>query len=116
MRWRYVEAQAIVLLNDGGFVVLDRERSDVDSKLGGKRQRLVRRERRPRRQRHALGQSDWCLRSVRHPASTTARSAASTARGASRSFWQWAAPPPLARVKQAERPRRLECDWQRAGD
>jgi hypothetical protein len=33
MRWRYVEAQATVLLNDG-FAVLDRERPDVDSKLG----------------------------------------------------------------------------------
>jgi hypothetical protein len=35
-------------------------------------------------------------------------------------FLQWAAPPPLACVTQAERaraaPRRLECDWQRAGD
>ena len=54
MRWRYAEAQATVLLYDDGFAVLDRERSDVDSKLGGKRQRLDRRERRPRRQRHAL--------------------------------------------------------------
>jgi hypothetical protein len=52
MRWRYAEAQATVLLNDG-FAVLDRERPDVDSKLGDKRHRLVRRERRPRRQRHA---------------------------------------------------------------
>jgi hypothetical protein len=33
MRWRYAEAQATVLLNDG-FAVLDRERPDVDSKLG----------------------------------------------------------------------------------
>jgi hypothetical protein len=42
MRWRSAEAQATVLLYDG-FAVLDRERSNVDSKLGGKRQRLVRR-------------------------------------------------------------------------
>jgi hypothetical protein len=34
MRWRYAEAQATVLLNDG-FAVLERERPDVDSKLGG---------------------------------------------------------------------------------
>ncbi len=47
MRWRYAEAQATVLLFDG-FAVLDRERPDVDSKVGGNRQRLVRRERRPR--------------------------------------------------------------------
>ncbi len=33
MRWRYAEAQATVLLNDG-FAVLERERPDVDSKLG----------------------------------------------------------------------------------
>ena len=38
MRWRYVEAQATVLLCDDGFAVLDRERPDVDSKLGGTRQ------------------------------------------------------------------------------
>jgi hypothetical protein len=37
------------------------------------------------------------------PGSSTARSAASTARGASRSFWQWASLSPLARVTQAER-------------
>jgi hypothetical protein len=37
VRWRYAEAQATVLLFDG-FAVLDRERDDVDSKLGGKRQ------------------------------------------------------------------------------
>jgi hypothetical protein len=35
MRWRYVEAQATVLLNDDGFAVLDCERPDIDSKLGG---------------------------------------------------------------------------------
>jgi hypothetical protein len=91
--------------------VLDCERPDVDSKLGGKRQRLVRRERRLRRQtssasacralhQRPLGQYGWCLRSVRHPASTTTRSAASTARGASRSGPRR---PPLARVTQAER-------------
>jgi len=34
MRWRYAEAQAIVLLCDG-FAVLDREWPNVDSKLGG---------------------------------------------------------------------------------
>jgi hypothetical protein len=34
MRWRYAEAQATVLLNDG-FAVLDCERPDVESKLGG---------------------------------------------------------------------------------
>jgi hypothetical protein len=34
MRWRYAEAQATVLLFDG-FAVLDRERPDVDTKLGG---------------------------------------------------------------------------------
>jgi hypothetical protein len=96
-----------------GSRVLDRERHDVDSKRR-QRQRLVRRERRARRQtsrasacgalHHRLqGQYGWCLRSVRHPASTTTRSAASTARGASRSFCSGPRRPPLARVTQAER-------------
>jgi hypothetical protein len=43
------------------------------------------------------------LRSVRHPASTTARSAASPTRGASRSYSSGPRRPPLARVTQAER-------------
>ena len=47
MRWRYVEAQATALPYDG-FAVLDRKRPDIDSNLSGKRQRLVRRERRSR--------------------------------------------------------------------
>jgi hypothetical protein len=106
MRWRYAEAQATVLLYDR-FAVPDRERTDVDSKLGGKRHRLVRRERRPRRQtrrasacrslhHRPLGQYGWCLRSARHPGSF---------HGSRRvtQFLQWAAPPPLARVTQAER-------------
>jgi hypothetical protein len=77
MRWRYAE-----VLYDDGFAVLDRERPDVDSKLGD-------------------NGSDWfdvsgdasanvtrfrLLRSVRRPASTTARLAASPTRGASRSY------------------------------
>ncbi len=33
MSWRFAEAQATVLLNDG-FAVLDCERPSVDSKLG----------------------------------------------------------------------------------
>ncbi len=66
-----------MLLNDG-FTVLDASGPDVDSKLGGKRQRLVRRERRPRSatsrasacralHQRPLGQYGWCLRSVRRP-------------------------------------------------
>jgi hypothetical protein len=53
MRWRYAEAQATVLLYDG-FAVLDHERPDRRLQAGWQRQRLVRRERRPGRQRHAL--------------------------------------------------------------
>jgi hypothetical protein len=34
MRWRYAEAQTTVMLCDR-FAVLDRERLDVDTKLGG---------------------------------------------------------------------------------
>ncbi len=101
-----------MLLYDG-FAVLDRERPDVDSKLGGKRQRLVRRERRPR--------SDYVTRFRLSRASPTT---AGTIRlvfaigstpgfddGALGSFHgsrrvtqslQWAALSPLARVTQAK--------------
>jgi hypothetical protein len=84
MRWRYAEAQATVLLYDG-FAVLDRERSDVDSKLGGNHSDWIevsgdasatsRASACRSLHQRPLGQYGWCLRSVRLPASTTARSA-----------------------------------------
>jgi hypothetical protein len=113
MRWRSAEAQATVLLNDG-FAVLDCERPDVDSKLGdndsdwidvnGDRIRQTSRASACRAlHQRPLGQIRLVFAISSTPGSTTARLAASTARGASRSFCSGPRRPPLARVTQAER-------------
>ncbi len=113
MRWRYVEAQATVLLCDG-FAVLNGERPDVDSKLGDNRQRLVRRERRPRRQRHALplvahfttDRWDNTIGVCDRFDTRLDDGALGSFHGSRRvaQFLQWAASsPPLAGVTQAER-------------
>jgi hypothetical protein len=96
-----------------GFAALDRERPDIDSKQGGKRQRLDRRERRPRRQRHAVPLVA-CFTTDRwdNTVGVCDRFDARLDDGALGSFHdsrrvlqflQWAVPSPLARVTQAER-------------
>jgi hypothetical protein len=122
MRWRYAEAQTTVMLCDG-FAVLDH-----DSKLGGNRQRLDWRERRPSATSRAsacralhhrpLGQYGWCCIGST-PGSTIARSAA-TARSMSRSFCRGPCRAPLAASRRPNGascalPSRA-CGWQRASD
>ncbi len=101
-----------MLLFDG-FAVLDRERPNVDSKLGDNGSdwfdvsgdRVGKRHALPLVARFTTDRWDiavvFAIDST--PGSTTARSAASTARGASRSFCSGPRRPPLARVTQAER-------------
>jgi hypothetical protein len=120
MRWFYAEAQATVLLNDG-FAVLDRERSPMSTSwaangsdwfdVSGDASANVTRFRLSRASPTTAGTIRLVSAIGSTPDSSTARSAASTARGASRSFWQWASLSPLARVTgRAARaaPHRLE--------
>jgi hypothetical protein len=102
MRWRYAKAQATVLLCDG-FAVLDRERLYVDYKLAANgidwvdvsddASANVTRFRLSRASPPTAGTLRLVFAIGSTPGSTTTRSAASTARGASRSLW-------LARVTQ----------------
>jgi hypothetical protein len=90
MSWRYAEPQATVLLNDG-FAVLDRERPDVDTKLGGNgsdwydvsgdASANVTRFRLSRASPATAGTLRLVFAIDSTPGSTKARSVASTARG-----------------------------------
>jgi hypothetical protein len=106
MRWRYAEAQATALLNDG-FAVLDRRRLQA----GPQQQRLVRLERRPRRQRRALplvARFTTTAGTLRFAIDSTTGlddGALDSFHGSRRvtQLLQGRAVPPLARVTQAER-------------
>ncbi len=107
MRWRYAEAQATVLLNDG-FAVLDRERPDVDSKLGDNfdvsGDRVGKRHALPLVARFTNDRWDNTVGVCDRLDTRLRRQRARQLHGSWRvtQFLQWAAPPPLARVTQAE--------------
>jgi len=112
MRWRYAEAQATVLLNDG-FAVLDRERPDVDSKLGDNDSdwfdvsgdRVGKRHALPLVARFTNDRWDNTVGVCDRFDTRLDDGALGSFHGSRRvtQFLQWAAPSPLARVTQAER-------------
>jgi hypothetical protein len=113
MRWRYAEAQVTVLLYDG-FAVLDRERSPTSIRswvANGNdwfdvKRRNVTRFRLSRASPTTAGTIRLVFAIGSTPASTTARSAASTARGASRSFCSG---PRRPRWRASRRPSGASC-------
>jgi hypothetical protein len=127
MRWFYAEAQATKLLYDG-IAVQDRERPDVDSKLGGNGSDWIDVSGDRVRQRHALplvarfttDRWDNTVGVCDRFDTRLDDGALGSFHGSRRvaQFLQWAAPPPGARhVGRAARaaPRRLERGWQRVG-
>jgi hypothetical protein len=114
MRWRYAEAQAIVLLYDDGFAVLDRERHDVDSTswaandrdwIDVSGDRVGKRHALPLVARFTNDRWDNTVGVCDRFDTRLDDSALGSFDGSRRvtQFLQWAAPPPLARVTQAER-------------
>ena len=129
MPWFYAEVQATVLLYDG-FAVLDRERHDVDSKLGDNDSDWHDVSGDRVGKRHALPlvarftKTSGTIRLVFAIGSTPSfdDGALSSFHGSRRvtQFLQWAAPLPAGarhsgRTVRAA-PRRVECGRQRAGD
>ncbi len=125
MRWRYVEAQTTVLLFDG-FAVLDRERPNVDSKLGDNDSdwidvsgdRVGKCHALPLVARFTADLWDYTVGVCDRFDTRLDDSALGSFDGSRRvtQFLQWAAPPPLARVTQAERRELRLAGRQRAGD